>query len=382
MDNSAARQLALRQGVGNKTRHVAGRLLWLQQAVREKLLTVSAIASACNLGDLSTKMHPANRLKCLLFLHGCADCDTAQSIGSSEFEKMVMKETIKAQVKRVRMEYAREHGCSPHFSGGVNRLAKQIAMMTLFAMPQYSEAADDGGRISPRMGVDFNSIVELTTADVGSSMLTVSAEQWAIVMLLYFILKMRHVHASECDVRSSSHVSGCAGGEQASSSVSSSSCSASAGIPSSVIYCSERGDCRTALPADLLYRSSIKRYSVDALGAGLLTASVAAASNTGFRLEESSPAVRRPAAAQLVRCYSPDCLDRLEVSSPDVPRLVAPEGAVAITSSITLAVQDESQKTQAIERGWLTPELAWNYLQWDNKEQKHFVNEENDPIPY
>ena len=90
-------------------------------------------------------------------------------------------------------------------------------------------------------GVD--SIVELTTADAGSSMLTVSAEQWAIVMLLYFILKMRHVHASECDVRSSSHVSGCAGGEQASSSVSSSSCSASAGIPSSVIYCSERGDC-------------------------------------------------------------------------------------------------------------------------------------------
>ena len=156
MDNSAARQLALRQGVGNKTRHVAGRLLWLQQAVREKLLTVSAIASACNLGDLSTKMHPANRLKCLLFLHGCADCDTAQSIGSSEFEKMVMKETIKAQVKRVRMEYAREHGCSPHFSGGVNRLAKQIAMMTLFAMPQYSEAADDGGRISPRMVSGFS----------------------------------------------------------------------------------------------------------------------------------------------------------------------------------------------------------------------------------
>ena len=221
MDNSAARQLALRHGVGNKTRHVAGRLLWLQQAAREKLLTVSAIASAYNLGDLSTKMHPANRLKRLLFLHGCADCDTAQSIG--EFEEMVMKETIKAQVKRMRMEYAREHGCSPHISGNVNRLAKQIVMMTLLAMPQYSEAADDGGHSSPRMdsgfsttwiaaficfalllyralswlrnqGVDFNSIVELTTADVGSSMLTavpvgfsmipeMSAEQWAIVML-------------------------------------------------------------------------------------------------------------------------------------------------------------------------------------------------------
>ena len=53
-----------------------------------------------------------------------------------------------------------------------------------------------------------------------------------------------------------------------------------------------------------------------------------------------------------------------------------------VKNRIALAVQDESQKTQAIERGWLTPELAWNYLQWDNKEQKHFINEENDPIPH
>ena len=51
------------------------------------------------------------------------------------------------------------------------------------------------------------------------------------------------------------------------------------------------------------------------------------------RLEESSPAVRCPAAAQLVRCYAPDCLDRLEVSSPDVLRLVAPDGQATDTYS-------------------------------------------------
>ena len=51
------------------------------------------------------------------------------------------------------------------------------------------------------------------------------------------------------------------------------------------------------------------------------------------RLEESSPAVRHPATAQLVRYYSSDCLDRLEVSSPVVPRLVASERPATATYS-------------------------------------------------
>eukprot|EP00439_Symbiodinium_sp_Y106_P020735 s4855_g2.t1 len=51
------------------------------------------------------------------------------------------------------------------------------------------------------------------------------------------------------------------------------------------------------------------------------------------KLEESSPAVRHPATAQLVRYYSSDCLDRLEVSSPVVPRLVASDGPATATYS-------------------------------------------------
>ena len=159
MDNSAARQLALRQGVGNKTRHIAGRLLWLQQAVREGQLTVSAIASAYNLGDLSTKMHSAIRLKVLMFLHGCADAVTAQTIGSEEFEEMVMRENVKSQVKRVRQGWARELGSSECFTVDMNRLAKRVAMLTIMMMPTLAEAADDGTQQAPNYSLYFVTVL-------------------------------------------------------------------------------------------------------------------------------------------------------------------------------------------------------------------------------
>lgn len=87
LDSSVARQLAFRQEVGNKTRHIAGRVLWLQQAVREGLLTVS--------------------------------------------------------VKRARHEMTRAFGVTRCLKGDMNRMAKQIAMLTIFMMPGLAEAADE-----------------------------------------------------------------------------------------------------------------------------------------------------------------------------------------------------------------------------------------------
>lgn len=102
-----------------------GRLLWLQQAVREGQLTVSAIASAYNLGDLSTKMHSAIRLK----------------------------------VKRVRQGWARELGSSECFTGDMNRLAKRVAMLTIMMMPTLAEAADDGTQQAPNYSLYFVTVL-------------------------------------------------------------------------------------------------------------------------------------------------------------------------------------------------------------------------------
>ena len=142
IDNSAARQLALRQGVGNKTRHVAGRLLWLQQSVREKVLDVGAIASAYNLGDLSTKMHSANRLRALLFLHGFVDALTGAAVGEDGFARMALLEQAKLQVKRVLVEYARQHGVTGSLKGEAGKLTKQVALLILLCLPTTSEAAE------------------------------------------------------------------------------------------------------------------------------------------------------------------------------------------------------------------------------------------------
>ena len=142
IDNSAARQLALRQGVGNKTRHVAGRLLWLQQSVREKIIDVGAIASIFNLGDLSTKMHSANRLRALLFLHGFVDAFTGKAIGEEEFAQMALQDQAKMQVKRVRTEYARQHGVTGSLKGEASRLTKQVALLTLLCLPTTGDAAE------------------------------------------------------------------------------------------------------------------------------------------------------------------------------------------------------------------------------------------------
>lgn len=122
LDSSVARQLAFRQEVGNKTRHIAGRVLWLQQAVREGLLTVSAIASAYNLGDLSTKMH---------------------------------------SVKRARHEMTRAFGVTRCLKGDMNRMAKQIAMLTIFMMPGLAEAADEDAWVICKMASEISAVTRL-----------------------------------------------------------------------------------------------------------------------------------------------------------------------------------------------------------------------------
>ncbi|CAE7574182.1 GIP, partial [Symbiodinium microadriaticum] len=69
VDNSAARSLACRQGVG-KMRHISGKILWLQQCTRENVLTVGPIPTAENVSDIGTKPLKADRVDKLLGMLG------------------------------------------------------------------------------------------------------------------------------------------------------------------------------------------------------------------------------------------------------------------------------------------------------------------------
>ena len=134
VDNSATRQLALRRGVG-RTRHIEGRLLWLQQAVREHVLSVLPVHTMFNLGDLSTKMHSAARLRSLPYLHGFVYGSTVQAVGEQEYDEMILKANVKEQIKRVQ-RVAKQNNSMVTMS-----MAKRVALVTLFMLPNCAEAA-------------------------------------------------------------------------------------------------------------------------------------------------------------------------------------------------------------------------------------------------
>ena len=71
-DSAAGRGIAQRVGCG-RVRHLDAGLLWLQQAVKERMFKVGAIAGTANPSDLGTKPVPAARLRELLFKLGAVD---------------------------------------------------------------------------------------------------------------------------------------------------------------------------------------------------------------------------------------------------------------------------------------------------------------------
>ena len=64
-DSSAARGIASRQGSG-KVKHLAMKELWLQQAVRDKVLTIEPVDTLLNWSDLGTKSLDKGRLDSLM----------------------------------------------------------------------------------------------------------------------------------------------------------------------------------------------------------------------------------------------------------------------------------------------------------------------------
>ena len=69
IDSSAALQLIHKQGLG-KAKHIQVSWLWLQDAVRQKRLTVAKVAGTANPADLMTKGLAADRIRYLLDLLG------------------------------------------------------------------------------------------------------------------------------------------------------------------------------------------------------------------------------------------------------------------------------------------------------------------------
>ena len=87
-DNSAARQLAARQGVG-RIRHLSSKILWIQQEVLAGNVIVGQVPTILNLSDVGTKVLTKSRLYALMFEVGALDPETLEQVGQEEHATMV-----------------------------------------------------------------------------------------------------------------------------------------------------------------------------------------------------------------------------------------------------------------------------------------------------
>ena len=82
-DSSAARAVLVRRGVG-RIKHLDVRLLWLQDALRDRVLSCQSVTTSQNLADLFTKSFATQRhvwLSGALGLRGPTPEPTDESMG-------------------------------------------------------------------------------------------------------------------------------------------------------------------------------------------------------------------------------------------------------------------------------------------------------------
>ena len=90
-DNSAARQLVARQGVG-RIRHLSGKILWIQQCVFDGEVVMGQVPTLLIFSDIGTKCLPRARLNFLVHEVGAPDPTTHEMVGQEE-HAMVMEQS-------------------------------------------------------------------------------------------------------------------------------------------------------------------------------------------------------------------------------------------------------------------------------------------------
>ena len=100
IDSTSAKALVTRQGVG-RTRHLDGKLLWVQERARDNYMSISGINTFRNFADVGTKALARERILCLLYFLYVVDCNDSHScVRLSEHSEMESKLAVKLQVRR------------------------------------------------------------------------------------------------------------------------------------------------------------------------------------------------------------------------------------------------------------------------------------------
>ena len=97
-DSSSARAIAARQGVG-KIKHLATRMLWLQQAQKEGRLSVHSVPTARNPADIATKPLASKRI--LLLMYYLRFFNNGKRIGEEQHQEAKSKELVRRVSKSI-----------------------------------------------------------------------------------------------------------------------------------------------------------------------------------------------------------------------------------------------------------------------------------------
>ena len=101
IDSSSAKSLITRQGVG-RTRHLEGKLLWVQELSKQGYMQVSGVNTLRNPSDLGTKSLARERILCLLHMLNVVDVNNGnQAVGLDEYGEMEKKLALRGQVRRL-----------------------------------------------------------------------------------------------------------------------------------------------------------------------------------------------------------------------------------------------------------------------------------------
>ena len=99
VDNSAALHLCHRKGPG-KLRHIAGKLLWIQDMVAQGDLEVKAVGTVANVADLGTK--PLAKARVNLILHWCQIYNGGgERIGQEEQQRLEESSVSRSKIQRL-----------------------------------------------------------------------------------------------------------------------------------------------------------------------------------------------------------------------------------------------------------------------------------------
>ena len=128
VDNSATRQIANKLGT-SKLRHVQGKLLWVQQQVKNGVLKLKQIPTMWNPADLGTKGLTKRRHNMLLYLFGFVD-ERGEHVGDVEFHELKLQEASKNAIKKVKLVLPSVLSQSSSSS----QVAKQVVRMAMLEM--------------------------------------------------------------------------------------------------------------------------------------------------------------------------------------------------------------------------------------------------------